>query len=125
MNHHMIPTLLEDKPNIIIVHVAINGVLNRCDQDQIIKNIQQICITWKNSNVNQVIIPGIVSCKRADDETFQNEKNVSIKILIWHMVSETVKKQGRKRFYLSCNYFCTLSFLLKILLLFKLKNPHA
>ena len=40
MNHHIIPTLLEDKPDIVIVHVGINDVLNRFDQDQIIKNIQ-------------------------------------------------------------------------------------
>ena len=29
MNHHIVPTLLEDKPNIVIVHVGINDVLNR------------------------------------------------------------------------------------------------
>ena len=67
MNHHIIPTLLEDKPDIAIVHVGINDVLNRFDQDQIIKNIQQIYITCKNFNVNEVIILGIVSCKRANN----------------------------------------------------------
>ena len=39
-NHHIIPTFLEDKPDIIIVYVGINDVLNRCDQGQIIKNNQ-------------------------------------------------------------------------------------
>ena len=63
MNHHIIPTLLEDKPDIVIVHVGINDVLNRFNQDQIIKNIQQMCITCKNFNVNQVIISRMVSCK--------------------------------------------------------------
>ena len=67
MNHHIILTLLEDKLDIVIVHVGINDVLNRFDQDQIIENIQQIYITCKNFNVNQVIILGIVSCKRADN----------------------------------------------------------
>ena len=65
MNHNIIPTLLEDKPDIVIVHVGVNNVLRRYDQDQIMKNIQQIYITCKNFNVNQVIISGIVSCKRA------------------------------------------------------------
>ena len=60
INHHIIATLLEDKPDIVIVHVGINDVLNRFDQDQIIKNIQQIYITCKNFNVNQVIISRIV-----------------------------------------------------------------
>ena len=45
MNHHTIPTLLEDKLDIVIVHVGINDVLNRCNQDQIIKNMKQIYIT--------------------------------------------------------------------------------
>ena len=59
MMHHIIPRLLEDKPDIVIVHVGINDVLNRFDQDQIIKNVQTIYITCKNFNVSQVIISGI------------------------------------------------------------------
>ena len=40
------------------------------------------------------------------------------------MVGEMVKKQGRARLYLSCNYFCTLDFLVKILLVNPLSaNP--
>ena len=79
MNHHIIPTLLEDKPDIVIVHVGINDVLNRFDQDQIIKNIQQIYITCKNFNVNQVIISGIVSCKKADNSVI-NYINENLKV---------------------------------------------
>ena len=45
MNHHIIPTLLEDKPDIIIVHVGINDVLNRCNQGTIIKNIHFLDFT--------------------------------------------------------------------------------
>ena len=79
MNHHVIPTLLEDKPDIVIVHVGINDVLNRFDQDQIIENIQQMYITCKNFNVNQVIISGIVSCKRADNSVI-NYINENVKV---------------------------------------------
>ena len=35
-----------------------------------------------------------------------------------------VKKQGRARLHISCNYSCTLCFLVKILLV-KLKNLHT
>ena len=77
--HHIIPKLLEDKPDIFIVHVGINGILHRCDQDQIIKKIQQISITCKNFNVNQVIISGIVSCKRADNSVI-NYINENLKV---------------------------------------------
>ena len=41
MNHHIIPMLLEVKVDIVIVHEGINDVLNKFDQGQIIKNIQQ------------------------------------------------------------------------------------
>ena len=40
------------------------------------------------------------------------------------MVGEMVKKQGRARLYISCNYSCTSYFLMKILLV-KLKNLHT
>ena len=45
------------------------------------------------------------------------------KDLIWDMVGEMVKKQGRARFYVSCNYSYTSYFLVKILLV-KLKKLH-
>ena len=40
------------------------------------------------------------------------------------MAGGMAKKQGRARFYLSCNDFYTLYFLVKILLV-KLKNLHT
>ena len=47
-----------------------------------------------------------------------------VKIFVWQLeegwVDEMVKKWDRKRFYISCNYSCTISFLVKILLV-KLK----
>ena len=79
MNHHVIPTLLEDKPDIVFLYVGINGVLNRFDQDQIIKNIQEMHITCKKFNVSRVIISGIVFCKRADNSVI-NYINENLKI---------------------------------------------
>ena len=38
------------------------------------------------------------------------EINVKSEILIWHMLSEMVKKWSRTGFYISYNYFCTLYF---------------
>ena len=40
------------------------------------------------------------------------------------MVGEMIKKQGRASLYISCNYSCTINFLVKILLV-KLKNLHT
>ena len=53
---------------------------------------------------------------------FKIGKNVRIKILIWHMAGEMIKKWGR--FYLSCNYSCSLHLLVKIKEV-KLNNLHT
>ena len=45
-----------------------------------------------------------------------------LKILIWDMVGEMVK--NRASFYVSCNYSCTIYFLVKIKEV-KLKNLHT
>ena len=39
MNRHIIPILQEDKADIVVAQVEINGELNRCEWDQIIKDI--------------------------------------------------------------------------------------
>ena len=56
-------------------------------------------------------------------EPFKMRKKCEKKDLIWHMVGEMVKKQGRTRLNISCNYSFTSYFLVKILLV-KLKNLH-
>ena len=53
---------------------------------------------------------------------FKIGKYIRTKTIIWHMVVEMLK--NRARFCLSCNYFCTLYFLLKIKE-GKLKNLHT
>ena len=53
-----------------------------------------------------------------------NEKKCEDKDLIWRMVGEMVKKQGKARLYISCDYSCTVYFLVKILLV-KLRNFHT
>ena len=47
---------------------------------------------------------------------FKMEKNVKVTILIWHVVSEMVKKWVGQGFCLSCNYSWTICVLVKILL---------
>ena len=57
-------------------------------------------------------------------ELFGMRKKRNEKDLIWRMVGELVKNQGRARLHISCNYSCTLHFIVKILLV-KLKNFHT
>lgn len=40
-------------------------------------------------------------------EPLKMRKKSKGKKLMLHMVGEMVKKQGRTKFYISCNYFCT------------------
>ena len=76
MRHQIIPMLQEDKSGTVVTYIGINDKLNRCNRDLIIKNIQQIYITCKNSNVNLIIIFGIISCKRADDSVKYYPANI-------------------------------------------------
>ena len=55
---------------------------------------------------------------------FKMGENVRIKILIRHVAGGMVKKHGKARCYLSCNYFWTLYILVKMLLV-KLKYLHT
>ena len=57
-------------------------------------------------------------------ELFKMRKKCKDKDLIWHMVSEMVKKLGLVRLFISCNNSCACYFLVKILLV-KLKNHHT
>ena len=61
--------------------------------------------------------------KKEEWNLLKREKKCEKKKLIWHMVGEVFKRQGRTRLYISCNYSCTSYFLVKILLV-KLKNLH-
>ena len=52
-------------------------------------------------------------------------KNVKIKILIWHVVSEMVEKWDSAKFYLSRSFSCTQCSIVKILLVIMLKNLNT
>ena len=66
LNHHILPTLREDKPDIVLVHVGINDLLNRCHHDDIVRNIQGISNTCKEYGVKDVIISGLIYSKRVE-----------------------------------------------------------
>ena len=53
---------------------------------------------------------------------FKTRRNLKIKI--WCMLGEMIKRWGKARFYLPCNYSCKLYFLMKVLLV-KLKNFYS
>ena len=69
-NYYSIPTLKEEKPEIVILHVGINDLLSSRDnitpEEEIATEIMKIGITCKNHGVETVFISGITFCKNVE-----------------------------------------------------------
>ena len=61
---HIIPTLSEDKPDTVIIHVGVDDMMNGTDRDGLILQIGRIGFTCKNYGVKNVIISGLVYTRR-------------------------------------------------------------
>ena len=64
LNHHIIPTLSEDKPDTKIIHVGVSNMMNGTDRDYLILQTGRIRFTCKNYGVKNVIISGLVYTRR-------------------------------------------------------------
>ena len=69
-NYYSIPTLKEEKPEIVILHVGINDLLsnreNNTPEDKIAEEIINIGRKCKDHGVETVFISGITFCKNVD-----------------------------------------------------------
>ena len=69
-NYYSIPTLKEEKPEIVILHVGINDLLSSRDnitpEEEIATEIMKIGIKCKNHGVETVFISGITFCKNVE-----------------------------------------------------------
>ena len=81
-------------------------------------------MTSKNIVARQFYLKGYSLCRESlfvkqgkRMKLFKMRKN-------WDMMGKIVIKYGRARFCLSCKYYCTLYFLVKVLLV-KLKNLYT
>ena len=63
LNHNIIPTLSEDKPDTVIIHVGVNDIMKRIDRDDLILQISKIGFTYNNYGVANIIISSL-ACKR-------------------------------------------------------------
>ena len=53
LNHYIIPTMSEDKPDTVIIHVSVNDMMNGRDRDDLILRIGRIGFTCKNYRVKE------------------------------------------------------------------------
>ena len=55
LKHHIIPTLNEDKPYTLIIHVGVNDIMNGTDRDNLVVQSGRIGFTCKNYGIKNII----------------------------------------------------------------------
>ena len=60
LSHYIIPTLVDDKPDAVIVHVGTNDILNGANDNELANSIMKIGIVCKQYGVNDVVISSIL-----------------------------------------------------------------
>ena len=58
--HYIIPTLVYDKPNGIVIHVGTSDILNHDNHENIASSIINIRLDCKNNGINEVFISSIL-----------------------------------------------------------------
>ena len=53
LRHYIIPTLIDDKPDAIVIDVGANDVLNHANHEDIARSIINIGLDYKNNGVLQ------------------------------------------------------------------------
>ena len=60
LDHYIIPPLVEDRPDAVIIHVGTNDILTNANHEEIARNIIKIGLNCKNYGVNDVVISSIL-----------------------------------------------------------------
>ena len=83
LNHNIIPTLSEDKPDTVIIHVGVNDIMKRIDRDDLILQISKIGFTCKNYGVANIIISSLACQRRIKNDVF-DYVNKKLQELCYH-----------------------------------------
>ena len=59
MNHYITPSLVDDKPDALIMHVGTNDVLNKLNHEDITRNIISIALSCRKYGVNDFAISSV------------------------------------------------------------------
>ena len=60
LDHYILPPLVDDKPDAVIIHVSTNDVLTNANHEEIARNIIKIGLNCKNHGVNDVVISSVL-----------------------------------------------------------------
>ena len=63
LNHYIIPTLVDDKPDVVLLHVGTNDILSNANDTELANNIINIGLNCKNHGVSKVFISSILVMK--------------------------------------------------------------
>ena len=60
LNHYMVPPLVDDKPDTVIIHIVTNDVLENANHEDIVRNIIKIGLECKKYGVNDIVISSVL-----------------------------------------------------------------
>ena len=60
LDHYIIPTLVDDKPDVVLLHIDTNDILSNANDTELANNIINIGLNCKNHGVSKVFISFIL-----------------------------------------------------------------
>ena len=86
LRHYIIPALIDDKPDAIVIHVGTNDILNHANHEDIARSIINIGLDCKKNGVNEVLISSVLVKK--------NRNLTAIVSLVNDMLRDLCEKNG-------------------------------
>ena len=102
LRHYIIPTLVDDKPDAIVMHVGTNDILNHANHGNVAHSIINIGLDCKNNGVNEVLISFILVKKNPNLTAIVRRFNDMLRDLC-----------GKNGFSFICNDVITTKYLWK------------
>ena len=60
LNHHVVPSLIDDKPQAVIIHCGTNDLQSSLSEEEIASQIINVGVTCKTHEVSKVVVSGII-----------------------------------------------------------------
>ena len=102
LDHYILPPLVDDKPDAVIIHVGTNDILTNANHEEIAHNIIKIGLNCKNYGDNDVVISSILV-----------KKNPNLNVLIRRVNSLLCDLCSTNGFGYICNDTITTKYLWK------------
>ena len=66
LDHYFIPTLVDDKPDVVLLHVGSNDMFSNDNNTKLANNIINIGLNCKNHSVSKVLISSTLVKKKSE-----------------------------------------------------------